>query len=186
MLAVCQRLLQSGTLPSSGGTPATILLTMTYSELLNRTGLATTGTGDLISVPDAVKLAGDAGILPVYMTDTGGIMNYGRTKRLATPAQRRALAARDGGCTFPGCTMPADWCQIHHLDDWITGGETDINRMALACTYNHLTSIPEGWECIMINGIPHWKPPAWLAAIWAIESDVCRTRLVLSDRGRTP
>ena len=58
--------------------------------------------------------------------------------------------------------MPADWCQIHHLDDWITGGETDINRMALACTYNHLTSIPEGWECIMINGIPHWKPSAWL------------------------
>ncbi len=33
----------------------------------------------------------------------GQILDYGRARRLATPAQRRALAARDGGCLIPGC-----------------------------------------------------------------------------------
>ena len=39
----------------------------------------------------------------------------GRTSRTATPAQRKALAARDGGCIIPGCQIPAENCQAHHV-----------------------------------------------------------------------
>ena len=39
----------------------------------------------------------------------------GRTARTATPAQRRALAARDRGCIIPGCAIPAEACQTHHV-----------------------------------------------------------------------
>ena len=39
----------------------------------------------------------------------------GRTARTATPAQRRALAARDQGCIIPGCAIPAEACQTHHV-----------------------------------------------------------------------
>ena len=42
----------------------------------------------------------------------------GRTARTATPAQRRAMAARDGGCIIPGCQVPAENCQSHHVQDW--------------------------------------------------------------------
>ena len=61
----------------------------------------------------------------------------GRTARTATPAQRRALAARDRGCIIPGCGIPAEACQTHHVEDWAAGGNTDLPNMALLCWAHH-------------------------------------------------
>ena len=46
------------------------------------------------------------------------ILQMGRAVRLATPAQRRALRVRDGGCVFPGCDAPIGWTQAHHAVHW--------------------------------------------------------------------
>ena len=61
----------------------------------------------------------------------------GRTARTATPAQRRALAARDRGCIIPGCGIPAEACQTHHVEDWAAGGDTDLPNLALLCWAHH-------------------------------------------------
>jgi hypothetical protein len=61
----------------------------------------------------------------------------GRTSRTATPAQRRALALRDRGCIIPGCAIPAEACQAHHVVDWAAGGETDLSNLALLCWAHH-------------------------------------------------
>lgn len=61
----------------------------------------------------------------------------GRTRRNATPAQRRALAARDQGCVMPGCQIPAEACRAHHVVDWAAGGSTDVENMALLCWAHH-------------------------------------------------
>ena len=61
----------------------------------------------------------------------------GRTARTATPAQRRALAARDKGCIIPGCGIPAEACQTHHVEDWAAGGDTDLPNLALLCWAHH-------------------------------------------------
>jgi 5-methylcytosine-specific restriction protein A len=61
----------------------------------------------------------------------------GRTSRTATPAQRKALATRDGGCIIPGCQIPAENCQAHHVTDWAAGGESDIDNLALLCWTHH-------------------------------------------------
>ncbi|HSO04885.1 MAG TPA: DUF222 domain-containing protein [Candidatus Limnocylindrales bacterium] len=61
----------------------------------------------------------------------------GRTSRTATPAQRKALAARDGGCIIPGCRIPAENCQSHHVQDWAAGGPSDIDNLALLCWTHH-------------------------------------------------
>ena len=61
----------------------------------------------------------------------------GRTARTATPAQRRALAARDKGCIIPGCGIPAEACQTHHVTDWAAGGDTDLPNLALLCWAHH-------------------------------------------------
>ncbi len=160
--AVARRLLRSDTLPTSGGTPATVLLTMTMTDLQSRTGYATTGHGGLIDLPTALRMASEARVIPVFMNDTGGIMAYGRGRRTASPSQRLALAARDGGCCFPGCTAPPQWCEVHHLRDWAVGGSTDISQMVLLCGYQHDHHRQAGWECQMIDGVPHWIPPAWI------------------------
>lgn len=61
----------------------------------------------------------------------------GRTARTATPAQRRALAARDRGCIIPGCRIPAESCQAHHITEWARGGATDIDNLVLICWAHH-------------------------------------------------
>ena len=61
----------------------------------------------------------------------------GRTTRTATTAQRKALAARDGGCIIPGCRIPAENCQAHHVTDWAHGGPSDIDNLALLCWAHH-------------------------------------------------
>ncbi len=61
----------------------------------------------------------------------------GRTSRTATAAQRRALATRDGGCIIPGCQVPAETCQTHHLTEWAAGGNSDLSNLVLLCWAHH-------------------------------------------------
>ncbi len=56
---------------------------------------------------------------------------------MATTAQRRALAVRDGGCILPGCDVPAAHCQIHHLKPWTEGGPTDLPNLVTLCWAHH-------------------------------------------------
>ncbi|WP_299449171.1 HNH endonuclease signature motif containing protein [uncultured Serinicoccus sp.] len=76
------------------------------------------------------QLACEADILPAVLGEKGQILDLGRAKRLVTPGQRRALAHRDGGCTFPGCHVPATWCEAHHVVHWARGGRSDLSNYA--------------------------------------------------------
>ena len=51
--------------------------------------------------------------------------------------ERRALAARDGGCVFPGCDAPAAWTDAHHVVRVADGGTSDANNLALLCRHHH-------------------------------------------------
>jgi Domain of unknown function (DUF222) len=70
-------------------------------------------------------------------TAPGRVLNSGRSIRLATPAQRHALAGRDGGCAHPDCSAPPAWCDAHHIDWWTHGGPTDLDNLCLLCTHHH-------------------------------------------------
>jgi len=154
-------LLASGELPPAGGTPATVLLTMTLDQLETRTGLVTTAHGGPLSVTEALRLAGDANVIPVVL-DSTGILAYGQARRTATTGQRLALAARDQGCCFPGCDAPPGWTQVHHILEWSKGGGTDLDNECLLCGYHHRTFEKRGWTVTMKDGHPWWTPPPWI------------------------
>jgi hypothetical protein len=73
-------------------------------------------------------------------------LEVGRTTRVVHPAQRSALAVRDGGCVFPGCDRPLTWRDAHHLWHWVDGGPTDLDNLALLCRAHHRTVHEEGWQ----------------------------------------
>ena len=100
--------------------------------------------------------------MPITLSRDGHIENYGRARRLFTAGQRLAMAARDGGCSFPHCTVPAAWCQAHHVIAWTDGGPTTISNGTLLCGSHHREHDTLGWTCTMHNGTPHWTPPPWL------------------------
>jgi HNH endonuclease len=76
-----------------------------------------------------------------------------------------ALIAREGGCSFPGCDHPPQWCDRHHILDWIDGGPADLDNLTLLCRYHHTHFLQKGWSC-RINGdrLPEWIPPRWIDA----------------------
>jgi hypothetical protein len=61
----------------------------------------------------------------------------GRTQRIASLPQRKALAVRDRGCVMPGCGVPAEQCQVHHVQAWGEGGATDLANLASLCWAHH-------------------------------------------------
>jgi hypothetical protein len=66
------------------------------------------------------------------------VLDLGRSRRLFSPAQRKAMAVRDKRCRAEGCTIPAAWCEAHHAKKpWADGGLTDIADGALMCAWHH-------------------------------------------------
>lgn len=87
--------------------------------------------------PEPPSAAARIAALAALMFDTRIPLAVGRSQRTATPAQRRALALRDRGCVIPGCAIPAEACQAHHLVEWAAGGSTDLDMMTLLCWTHH-------------------------------------------------
>jgi hypothetical protein len=162
MAEAAARLLRSGSLPAAGGSPVTVLARTSLTELTNRVGVAVGGHGEQFSITKLLQMSADAHIIPVICNETGGVLAYGRGRRLAARGQRLAMAARDGGCSFPGCNRPAAWTEVHHVRDWIDGGCTDIDNMCLLCRYHHREFAKRGWDVVMQDGVPYWRPPAWI------------------------
>jgi Domain of unknown function (DUF222) len=108
LFEVLQRIRRGG-LPEQGGVPTTIYITTTAEQFQTGIGLATTSKGDQLTIPEAMNLAGEAIVYSVPIDDHGFPLDLGRTARYAPAYQRHALAVRDKGCTFPGCTYPPPW-----------------------------------------------------------------------------
>ena len=72
------------------------------------------------------------GLVGVYDPVDGGVNLY-RDQRCASFKQRMLLAAETILCPTPGCTTPADQCQVHHLTPWKHGGETNLVNLSMAC-----------------------------------------------------
>jgi hypothetical protein len=75
-------------------------------------------------------------------------LEVGRASRVVQPAQRAALAVRDGGCVFPDCSRPLAWCEAHHLRHWLHGGPTDLANLALLCRAHHRAVHEGGWQLV--------------------------------------
>ena len=98
----------------------------------------------------------DARLLPVVVDSLGVPLDLGRAVRLATAGQRRAMAQRDGGCVFPGCTSPPSWSEAHHIVEWASGGDTDLSGMASLCRHHHGVVHRTGWNIHATAGGRFW------------------------------
>ena len=160
---VLDRTLSSGDLPATGGTPTTLLITMSWQDLLSAQGVGTYADGTPVSARTARDLADQADIAFCVKNTKGAVLDLYRTRRIATPAQTLALVARDGGCSFPGCEVAPNYCERHHVVAWWDGGDTNLGNLTLVCTYHHHQFAQRGWHCrINADGLPVWIPPRWV------------------------
>jgi hypothetical protein len=159
----CARLLKADDQPSVDGVPASVVVTIGLEELLAKAGIGEIADGTQLTADQLLRIADEAEIWPTIIDRNGVPLALGRSRRLASPGQTMALIARDAGCSFPGCTHPASWCDRHHILDWIFGGLTDLDNLTLLCRYHHTHFLQKGWSCrINTDGLPEWIPPRWL------------------------
>ncbi|WP_343600915.1 HNH endonuclease signature motif containing protein [Mycobacterium sp.] len=145
------------------GLPVTVIVSTTLQELSAAAGYAVTGGGTLLPMRDLIRMAGHAyHYLAVFDEHESRPLYLGRTRRIASPDQRIVLYARDRGCTAPGCDRPGYWCEAHHTDGWARGGNTDADKLTLACKPDNELA-EKGWKTIKLaNGDTQWIPPPHL------------------------
>jgi hypothetical protein len=97
---------------------------------LRTSQLTGTGSGGSASLPLAIPLPLDTG-----------------EARPTIPAHlRRAVLARHQHCTYPGCRVPAGFCQIHHYRPRARGGPTAVGNLGPVCSFHHQTVVHRwGW-----------------------------------------
>lgn len=101
-----------------------------------------------IEAATAQRIACTARLVGAIVDRHGEVLALGRSTRLATRAQRRALRVRDQGiCQFPGCHQTRH-LDAHHLVPWSQGGATDLANMLLLCRRHH-TMVHEGGLIVM-------------------------------------
>lgn len=150
-------------LPLRAGERAVATVTVQLADLRREAGSVLLDNGDTMATSQLRRLLCDAKIYPAVLGGDGQVLDLGRAARTATPAQRRALAIRDKGCTRPGCDRGPKWTTPHHIVFWATqGGETNLDDLALVCERCHHLIHHGGWDIRLHHGVVWWLPPAWL------------------------
>jgi hypothetical protein len=186
LVGACKAALATGGLPAAGGLRPQVMATIDYRDLLTRLGTtpaeagaprlgprslqsrgALQQTGSLaftgpVTAGTIRKIACDADIIPVVLGGEGQVLDVGRASRVFPPHIRKAITARDQGCAFPQCTIPAPWCEAHHITYWSRGGTTGTGNGTLLCSHHHHVIHKEHWTIQMRTGIPWFIPPPHL------------------------
>jgi hypothetical protein len=111
-----------------------------------------------ITPKTARRLACDAQVSRVITDARSMPLDVGRATKVVSPAMRRALAIRDGGCAFPGCERPPGWCDAHHVKHWADGGETALPNLVLLCRPHHRV-VHRGFGVAIVDGRPEFRRP---------------------------
>ena len=117
----------------------------TLKEGLHAHSTCRTEFGQDLSAETVRRLACEAEIIPVVLDGRSVPIDVGRSKRLATVHQRRALETTHETCAIPECSVPFHHCQIHHIDYWESGGSTDLSNMVPLCNTHHHAAHEGGW-----------------------------------------
>jgi hypothetical protein len=118
----------------------------TLQHGLHAGGTCRTALGADLPVETVRRLACEAEILPVVLDGRSVPIDVGRSKRLATVHQRRALEAIHPTCAIPDCEVIFEHCNVHHIDYWENGGVTDLNNMVPLCSRHHHAAHEGGWK----------------------------------------
>ncbi len=161
---LCRHALGCDSVPT--GPTTTVVVRMELAALEEGVGVATLdGIDQPLPAAAVRRLAVEAQVIPCVLGADGDILDWGRAKRLFTPAQKLALLERDGGCAR--CGAPAAQTIVHHIRWWERDtGPTDVDNGVVLCVPCHHAVHDDGWEIVVEGhgvGAKVWfVPPAWI------------------------
>ncbi len=160
-MAMAQNALAAGPVDSSGDDRHLLVLHVD-AEVLGESGndqqaerLCRLEDGPGLDRPTAQRLICDAAVVAVVRSSlgsslTGEPLRLGRKTRKISPALRRALRTRDGGCQHPECHRRRH-LEAHHVVHWKDGGPTNLENLLLLCRFHHM-QVHEGGFVVSFAG----------------------------------
>jgi hypothetical protein len=114
--------------------------------------------GTPVAMSELARVLCDCEMTRIVMSAEGLPLDVGRTKRLVTAAQRRAVIARDGQCVWNGCEQHASRCEVHHIRWWDRDhGATSVTNATLLCKHHHSETHRLDLTIQRLE-----KPPGWV------------------------
>ncbi len=113
---------------------------------IHKHSLVHTGTDIDVPIETIRRIACEAKIIPIVLGNDGVVLDVGRSSRLATRHQRRALESMHSTCAVPHCHIPVSQCQPHHIAFWSLGGPTDMANLVPLCAEHHRCVHEGGWK----------------------------------------
>jgi hypothetical protein len=152
--------MDQGTLPKRNGVRPHITVTTTLEGLKNAVGAPASDLehGMPISSKTVQRHACDGCLSRVLLADSM-VIDVGRATRSISPAQRRALRARDKHCRFPGCDRPINWSNPHHIEFWSRGGPGDLSNLLSLCFFHHRCLHEGEWQVVKAGSGFKFIPP---------------------------
>jgi len=136
------------TCPARGPLPAQTLARLRQT-MLHLAADVMSGPAGLASWLRTSQLTGDpagAGGSPSLPLAIPLTLDTGEAGPTIPAHLRRAVLARHQHCTYPGCRIPAAFCQIHHYIPRARGGPTALGNLGPACPFHHLIVVHRwGW-----------------------------------------
>ena len=160
LVEVVHHALDKGTLPKRHGARPHISVTTTIEGLKGELGAAASElpNGIPVSSKTVQRLACD-GVLHRVLKADSMVIDVGRAKRTAQPAQWRGLKARHQTCAWTGCDRPIGWTYAHHIDFWAEGGQTNLRKMIPLCHHHHRQVHEGGWQVVQAGERLEFIPP---------------------------
>ncbi|MGX1690347.1 DUF222 domain-containing protein, partial [Microbacterium sp. NPDC055442] len=153
---------ESAALPTLGGAAPTLVVSVREKDLATGRGAAfLSGLNDPVSLSVARHIACSGAVQRVVLGVNDRIVSIHTQERVFNRRQRRAIGLRDGGCVIPGCHVPFEWCELHHVVEHAQGGPTHTSNGVPLCWWHHRTLDTSGWHIRMRRGVPEIRGPAW-------------------------
>jgi len=93
-----------------------------------------TSTGVVVHTDIALQAMLTGHIRRVVIDSAGVVTDMGRKSRLFSGLQREAAKLLVTTCTFNGCSIPADFCEVDHMVEWSEDdGTTDQRNACSLC-----------------------------------------------------
>lgn len=184
LVEILDRISGADWVPTSGGEPPHLAVTINWEELRAAVGSGTlTNTGQPLTAATARRIACDCKVLPAVLGGESQPMDVGRQSYTVPRYLRKAVELRDGPCAFPGCDQPPGTSECHHIVHWADGGATSLSNLVMLCGGHHRMVHAQGWN-VSVNdqGRPVFVPPAWVD----IERKPRPGNAAIPDNLRTP
>jgi hypothetical protein len=157
LIDLARRQLDGGALPETGGQKPHLVVNVEMATLSREPGSPAAEmewSHAPVHAETARRIACDCSVTPIVDGEA-----Y-QTSRVVPGAMRRALAARDKHCRFPGCDMPPAWTDAHHITHWADGGATKLFNLVLMCRRHHRLVHEGRWRLVQAgDGLLQAVPP---------------------------